>query len=388
MSTRRVYLDNAATTPVRPEVREAMMPFLTDAAFGNPSSAHAFGRAARDGVERARRQVAAALGCAPPEVVFTSGGTEADNLAVIGAALASRNRGGPFRVAVSAVEHPAVLAAADAVRGLGGDRVVLPVDALGQIRRADVERELERGLAVVSAMWVNNEVGTVQDVTYLSERARETGTAFHTDAVQAVGKLPCNVTTLGCTLLSLSGHKIGAPKGVGALVVRNPDTIEALQHGGGQQFGLRPGTENTAGIAALGEAVHLAVEELDATRTHLTALRDTFETAVLEAVPDAQVVGADAERAPHVSNVIFPNIDADAALMHLDLAGVACSTGSACKTGTVEPSKVLLALGVPADLARCSLRFSWYKQTTTQDIEYALSVLPDIVEKVRKERVG
>lgn len=368
MPTRRVYLDNAATTPVRPEVLEAMMPFLTNA-FGNPSSGHAYGRTAREGVERARRQVADALGCEPGQVIFTSGGTEADNLAVLGAAFAARARGGPFRIAVSAVEHPAVLETVDVMEHLGGEGVILPVDGHGRVDHATAERELDRGLAVLSAMWVNNEVGTVQDVEFLSTAARARGTAFHTDAVQAVGKIRVHVSDVDCTLLSISGHKIGAPKGAGALIVRNASAVEALQHGGGQQLGIRPGTENTAGIAGLGAAVQLAVEELDANRTHYTALREAFERGIRSAIPDATVVAGDADRAPHVTNVIIPGIDADAALMHLDLAGVACSTGSACKTGTVEPSRVLLALGIAPDLARCSLRFSWYRPTTLADIE-------------------
>src|SRR6267154_5246439 len=240
MTKRAVYLDNAATTPVRPEVLEAMLPYLGSSAFGNPSSAHRFGRAARAGIEAAKRQVAEAVGAEPNQVVFTSGGTEADNLAIIGAALAARDRGGPFRVAVSATEHKAGLAAAHAVKHLGGDEVILPVTASGIVDDAALDAALARGVAVVSVMWVNNEVGTVQPVADLATRCREAGVLFHSDAVQAFGKIPVSLRDSGCTLLTISGHKIGAPKGVGALIVRDRKAVEAIIHGGGQQFGIRP----------------------------------------------------------------------------------------------------------------------------------------------------
>src|SRR5436309_1627847 len=254
MTKRLVYLDNAATTPVRPEVLEAMLPYLGKDAFGNPSSAHRFGRAARAGVEEAKRTIAEALGAEPGQVIFTSGGTEADNLAVIGSALAARDRGGPFRVAVAATEHKAVLAAAHAVQHLGGDEVVLPVDASGVVEEAAVERALASGVAVVSVMWVNNEVGTIQPVARLAARCCEAEVPFHTDAVQALGKVPVSLKDVGCTLVTISGHKIGAPKGIGALIVRDRHAVEAIIHGGGQQFGLRPGTENVPGIIGLGRA--------------------------------------------------------------------------------------------------------------------------------------
>src|SRR5213080_4284068 len=248
MAKRLVYLDNAATTPVRPEVLEAMLPYLGKDAFGNPSSAHRFGRTARAGVEEAKRTIAEALGVEPGQVIFTSGGTEADNLAVIGSALAARDR--PFRVAVAATEHKAVLAAAHAVQHLGGDEVVLPVDASGVVEEAAVERALASGVAVVSVMWVNNEVGTIQPVARVAARCCEAEVPFHSDAVQAFGKVPVSLRDVGCTLVTISGHKIGAPKGIGALIVRDRHAVEAIIHGGGQQFGLRPGTENVPGIIA------------------------------------------------------------------------------------------------------------------------------------------
>src|SRR6266545_2334620 len=287
MATRLTYLDNAATTPVRPEVLEAMLPYLGKEAFGNPSSAHRFGRAARAGIEEAKRAVATAIGAEPNQVVFTSGGTEADNLAIIGAALAARDRSGAFRVAVSATEHKAALAAAHAVKHLGGEEIILPVTASGQVAPGALEKALERGVAVVSVMWVNNEVGTVQPIAQLAARCREAGALFHSDAVQAFGKVPVSIQDSGCTLLTISGHKIGAPKGVGALLVRDRKAVEAIIPGGGQQYGIRPGTENVPGIIALGKAVELAVEERAELARRLCALRDEFERRLLEIVPDA-----------------------------------------------------------------------------------------------------
>src|SRR5437762_8358159 len=330
MAKRLVYLDNAATTPVRPEVLEAMLPYLGKAAFGNPSSAHRFGRTARAGVEEAKRSVAAALGggVEPGQVIFTSGGTEADNLAVIGSALAARDRGGPFRVAVSATEHKAVLAAAHAVRHLGGEEIILPVTASGLVEDAEIAKAIDRGVAVVSVMWVNNEVGTVQPVRQLAERCREAGVLFHCDAVQAFGKVPVSLRDISCTLLTISGHKIGAPKGIGALIVRDRKAVEAIIHGGGQQFGLRPGTENVPGIVALGKAVELAAAEQAESARRMAALRDDLERRLLAVVPDALINGWQGARAPHISNVSIPGTDSEALLMHLDLAGVACSSGS------------------------------------------------------------
>src|SRR5688500_15443734 len=242
-----VYLDHAATTPVRAEVLEAMLPYLTDQSFGNPSSAHRFGRAARAGIEQARRQVAEAVGSEPSQVIFTSGGTEADNLGIVGAALAARDRGASVCAVVSAIEHKAVLAAAHAVCHLGGREVVLPVDGHGHVHLDALDAALAERPAVVSIMWVNNEVGVVQPVDEIARRCGESGVVFHTDAVQAFGRLRVSMSELACTLRTLSGHKIGARKGIGALVVRDRRAVEAISHGGGQQYGIRPGTENVAG---------------------------------------------------------------------------------------------------------------------------------------------
>ncbi len=388
MSKRLVYLDSAATTPVRAEVLEVMLPYLGKDAFGNPSSAHRFGRAARAGVEEAKRTIAEMLGAEPSQVVFTSGGTEADNLAVIGCALAARERGGPFRVAVSAIEHKAVLAAAHAVQHLGGEEIVLPVNASGMVDADTLAGALREGggahgVAVVSVMWVNNEVGVIQPIAQLAARCRAAGVPFHTVAVQAFGKIPVSLHDVDATFLTISGHKIGAPKGIGALVVRDRHAVEAMIHGGGQQFGIRPGTENVPGIVGLGKAVELAATEQATFAARAATLRDELERRLLEVVPDAVINGWQAERAPHVSNVSIPGTDSEALLMHLDLAGIACSSGSACSTGAVEPSHVLTAMGVPRELGVAALRFSLGRENTAEDVDTVIGALPKIVDKVR-----
>jgi cysteine desulfurase len=379
-----VYLDHAATTPVRSEVLEAMMPYLTDQSFGNPSSAHRFGRAARAGIEQARRQIADALGAEPNQVIFTSGGTEADNLSVVGGALAARDRGAPMCVAVSAMEHKAVLAAAHAVCHLGGREVLLPVDSSGTLEMDALNGALADSPSVVSVMWVNNEVGVIQPVAEIAERCRDASVIFHTDAVQAMGKIPISVRELCCTLLTISGHKIGAPKGIGALIVRDRKAVEAILHGGGQQYGIRPGTENVAGAVALGRAVQLAAAEQPALATRLAALRDELARRLQSTVPDLAVNAESSLRAPHLLSIAVHGADSEALLMHLDLAGVAASSGSACSTGAVEPSHVLVAMGVPREAALGTIRFSFGRESSMQDVDRTAEVVPAVVAKVRK----
>lgn len=279
MTPRYSYLDHAATTAVRPEVLDAMMPFLTPPGVGNPSSLHRAGRAARASVEQARHTVASVCGVEPRHVIFTSGGTEADNLAVVGAAFAARARGRPFRVAISAVEHKAVLDAAGYVERLGGERIVLPIGPTGVVDQDALDAALTRGVALVSVMWVNNEVGLVQPVAELAQRCAQAEVPFHTDAVQAIGKLPVSIQGTGIGLLSLSGHKIGAPQGIGALIVRERRMLAPLLHGGGQQLGLRPGTENVPGIVAFAKAVELAASEQSELAPPGNAARRTRATA-------------------------------------------------------------------------------------------------------------
>ena len=384
MITRAVYVDHAATTPVRPEVLEAMLPYLTESTFGNPSSAHRFGRAARAGLEHASQQIASALGVRPVNVVFTSGGTEADNLAVIGGALAAQRAGRPFRVAVSGVEHKAVLTAAEALERVGGETVILQVDGQGRVDLDGLEETLERGVALVSVMWVNNETGVTQDVPAIAAQCTRAGTPLHTDAVQGVGKLDCSADGGGWSLLTISGHKLGAPKGIGALIVSNQDLIEPMLHGGAQQGGLRPGTENVPGIVGLGRAVELAVETHHETASREATLRDELERRIEQAVPDVVIQGRDAPRAPHISNMSVPGTDSEALLMHLDLAGVACSSGSACSTGAIEPSHVLTAMGVERHMAIGTLRFSFGSESRSEDVEHVADTLPNVVGKVRQ----
>lgn len=378
-----VYLDYAATTPVRPEVLEAMMPYLTERSFGNPSSAHRFGRAARAGIEQARRQIAEALGAEPSQVIFTSGGTEADNLGIVGAALAARERGAAMCAAVSAIEHKAVLGAAHAVCHLGGREVLLPVDRKGALELDALDDALADKPAVVSVMWVNNEVGVIQPLGEIAGRCQEAGVIFHTDAVQAIGKIPVSVENFRYTLLTISGHKIGAPKGIGALIVRDRKAVEAILHGGGQQFGIRPGTENVAGAVALGRAAQLAAAEQASLSERLCALRNDLATRLQAAVPDLTINAEGSTRAPHLLSVAVQGADSEALLMHLDLAGVAASSGSACSTGAVEPSHVLVAMGVPRELALGTIRFSFGRESTAEDVERAVEVVPGVVAKVR-----
>jgi len=383
MSHTPVYLDHAATTPVRAEVLEAMLPFLGPTAFGNPASAHRFGRTARAGVEEARRKVAAAVGAEPSQVIFTSGGTEADNLAIVGAALAAGSAGRPMHAAVCSTDHKAVLAAAHAVARLGGSESIIPVDGRGLLDLAALDRVLTTQPAVVSVMWVNNEVGIIQPVEEIGRRCRAAGTMFHTDAVQAFGQLPVSVEAVDATLLTLSGHKVGAPKGVGALIVRSRAAVEAIIHGGSQQFGLRPGTENVAGSVALGRAAELAAGEQAAKATRLGRLRDELAARIRSAIPDAVWIAEASPRAPHVLSMAIPGADAEAMLMHLDLQGIAASGGSACNTGAAEPSHVLTGMGVPRELALCTVRFSLGRETVPSDIDRAAEVLPAVVAKVR-----
>ena len=324
------------------------------------------------------------MGANPGHVVFTSGGTEADNLALLGGALAARSRGEPFHVAVSAIEHKAVIDAAKAVAAMGGEANVLPVGGSGLVDSNAVAQALDSGVSVLSAMWVNNEIGVVQDVNALARMCQSANTMFHTDAVQAVGKVPCSLDRAPGACLSISGHKIGALKGCGALIVPKADIVAPLLHGGGQQRGVRPGTENVVGIVALGEAVELAVQELGATAKHVALLRDNLEQGLRQVLPQARVIGDSGSRAPHIAYIAFPGVDSSTLLMHLDLAGICCSSGSACNTGTVTASHVLTAMRVPNGLAVSAVRFSFSTYNTEQEVRHVIDVLPPLVEKLTR----
>lgn len=372
-----VYLDYAATTPLRPEAREAMLDVLARR-WGNPSSVHRWGREARAALEDARARFAAVIGAAPADIVFTRGGTEADNLAVVG-----RARAASGCLACSAIEHKAVLAAAKAA--VGEPRVrVLPVDHNG-IVDVDALSDIawHEGPAVVSVMWASNEVGVLQPVERIAELCTEAGVAFHSDAVQALGKVPVRVDRVPVDLLAFSAHKLGGPRGAGALFVRRGTRLEPLLHGGGQERGLRPGTEDVASAVAFAVAAELAEAEREETMARIGALRDRLEAGLCDRIPGLRINAAGAPRLPTISNLSVPGADPEMLLMALDLEGIAASSGSACSSGAVEPSHVLLAMGLPAELAGPSVRFSLGRDTTEEDIERVLEVFPRVVERVR-----
>ena len=376
-----IYLDHAATTPVRPEVRAAMEPFYGPQ-FGNPSSAHRWGRAARAALDEARERLAGTMGGRADEVVFTSGGTEADNLAVLGAWRA--RRGDARRAVVSTpVEHKAVLAAVAHAAAEGAAERLLRIDRDGVVDPASADGMLGADAAVCSVMWVNNETGVVQPVPALAERARAGGVVMHTDAVQAFGRLPVDVRATPVDLLTISGHKLGAPKGVGALYVRRGTALAPLFHGGAQDRGRRPGTENVAYAVGLATAAELAVAEREAECARLVSLRDALEAAILGGAPDAVIHGRGAARAPHVTSVSVPGVDGASLLLALDLHGVAVSGGSACQTGKAEPSHVLLAMGVEPALAGGAVRLSVGALTTPACVARAGALVPRLAAKAR-----
>lgn len=376
----RRYFDYNATTPVDPRVFEAMRPALTEV-YGNAGSIHGFGQDARRMIEVARRQVGELLGCSSKDVVFTSGGTESDNLAILGSVRAAR--GERKRVITTAVEHPATLDTCRALENEGVECVVLPVGSDGWILLDDLKRELERGAALVAVMLANNETGVIQPVREITRIAHEAGALVLTDAVQAVGKVPIDVENLGVDFLALSAHKFYGPKGVGALYVRPGLQIDKVQFGGGHERGRRPGTSNTPGIVGLGKAAELALECLDDEAARLTALRDRFEAQVLAEVPGAWVNCAESPRVPNTSNIGFEGVDGEPLLIALDLKGFAASSGSACSSGAVEPSHVLLAIGLDKRRAKSCLRFSFGRMTTEEDAEALAGALPAAVERLR-----
>jgi len=389
----RLYLDHAATTPVRPEVRDAMLPFLGEA-FGNPSSGHHFGRTARAGLENARKQIAVALGAEIREIIFTSGGTEADNHAVLGCAVASNGGNLASAHIVSApTEHKALLGALHEAERLGARVTMLPVDRNGLVDLAALDDALAGKLpagkpCLVSLMWVNNETGTIQPIAAVAAKCAAAGVPFHTDAVQAFGKVPVSLKDLpGVTLASFSAHKIGGPKGIGAIFIRERKGVASILHGGGQQGGLRPGTENMPGAVGLGVAAELAAKEQPETHARLTAIRTAVETALRERVGDLVVHAAGApERAPNILNASTPETDSEAMLMHLDLAGLACASGSACNTGAVEPSHVLTAMGVPREIAVGAVRLSFGALSSMEQVPRIAETFAQVVAKVRKLR--
>jgi len=378
MSDRRIYMDNAATTATRPEVLEAMMPFFTQH-YGNPSSIHAFGRDARRAMENARKQVAAALNCEPREVYFTGGGSESDNWAI---RCALQNKQGKH-IITSAIEHHAVLHTCEYMEKQGYEVTYLPVDEYGIVSVEDVKNAIRPDTALITIMAANNEIGTIQPIAEIGKIAKEAGILFHTDAVQAIGAIPVDVKEWNVDMLSLSGHKFHAPKGVGALYIRKGIRISNLIYGGAQERGLRAGTENLPSIVGLGKAIELAVAELPEYSKRLTALRDKLIDGILNNIPDVQLNGHRTQRLPGNVNVSVRYVEGEALLMRLDLAGIAASSGSACTSGSLDPSHVLLAIGLPHEIAHGSLRLSLGTDTTEEDVDYVIETLPNIVNTLR-----
>jgi cysteine desulfurase len=382
---RKVYLDHSATTPVDPRVVEAMLPYLTEK-FGNASSVHLFGQEARAAADRARRQVAALIGARANEIVFTSGGTEANNLAVRGVSEAAETR----HIITSAIEHPSVRGAIESLEKRGWSVTRLPVYEDGIVRVEDVRSALRPDTVLLSVMMANNEIGTIQPIRQIGElvkEEREHGNPhlwFHTDAVQAAGRLPIEVQSLGCDLLSISAHKIYAPKGAGALFVRRGVRLTPQQVGGHQERERRAGTESIANIVAFGAAAELASREMSERNEHTRRLRDRFERTVEQSIDDIAFNGDREQRLPHLSNISFRFIEGEGLLIHLDMQGVAVSTGSACSSGTLEPSPVIRALGRNEELARGAIRFSFGKDNSDDDVDYSLPALQRAVESLRK----
>lgn len=375
------YLDYAATTPLLDEVFEAMLPYLRED-FGNPSSVYRAGRESKKGIEEAREHVAAAIGALPSEVIFTGGGSEADNLATKGVAFRQKDRGN--HIVVSSIEHHAVLHSAEWLMRNGFRVTFLPVDGDGVIDLGALEQAVGADTILVSIMLANNEIGTIQPVAEAVRIVRGRSRALvHADAVQGLGKIPVDLESLGVDLASFSAHKIGGPKGVGAVYLRRKTPLEAIIHGGGQERDLRSGTPNVAGIVGFGVAAKVAVKEMEQEADRLRALRDRLQEGMLERIDRVRVNGAGAPRLPGTLNVCIEGVEGESLLLMLDAADVAASSGSACTSGSLDPSHVLLALGIPPEVAVGSLRLSLGRATTPRDVDHVLQALPSIVERLR-----
>src|SRR6267143_282028 len=383
----RVYLDFNATTPVEPRALDAMLPYFSTE-FANAASIHTPGQKARAAVETAREPVAALIGARPQEIVFTSGGTESDNHAIFGIVSSSftfsTSSTSSRHIITTAIEHEAVLNACQALEKEGVRVTYLSTDREGQIDLEELRRAIRPETVLITIMHANNELGTVQPLEEIGRIAAEADVYFHTDAVQSAGKIPIDVNAFRLDLLSLSGHKIYAPKGIGALYIRGGTRLRQLLYGGHHQRGFRPGTENVAGIVGLGKAAEIARKSLAEDTQRVSALRDKLQQDLLHRVPQSRVNGGGAPRTPNTTNLVFPGVEGEALLIALDLKGLACSTGAACSSGAVEPSHVLTAIGLPPEEARASLRFSLGRHTTSADIDFALNVVPAAVAQLRE----
>ena len=377
-----IYLDHNATTPLDEAVLEAMMPYLTTR-YGNPSSVHRAGQEAKKGLEWAREKVAEILGAQPGEIIFTSGGTESDNLAIFGVTKALE-KVGKKHVVTSAIEHHAVLETVNYLKKLGFDVTVVGVDENGVVNPDDVAEAIREDTALVTIMYANNETGAIQPIREIAGICREKGVLFHTDAVQAAGKIPLNVDELGVDLLSISAHKFYGPKGVGALYVRKRTPILPVYHGGKHERGIRPGTENVAGIVGLAKALEIATEKLEEEAERVGRLRDYLEELVVEKIGHISINAKGAPRVPNTTNISFHFIEGEAILLGLSLKGICASSGSACTSGDIRPSHVLTAMGIPAETCQGAIRFSLGRSNTKEQIEFTVDALAEIVPRLRE----
>jgi len=376
----RIYLDYTATTPTHPEVVKAMLPYFTDA-FGNPSSIHSYGQEAKGAIEEARDKVAALIGAQGEEIIFTSGGTEADNFAIKGVAYANEPKGN--HIITSSIEHHAVIETCKFLERRGFRVTYLPVDEYGLVDPNDVKKAITNKTILISVMHANNEIGTIEPIAEVGRIAREAGIYFQTDAVQTVGHIPVDVNDLGVDLLSMSAHKLYGPKGIGALYIRKGTKLVPFMHGGEQEGRRRASTENVPGIVGFGKAVELAQQEMDEEAKQLTYLRDRLINSLLQKIDHTRLNGHPLKRLPNNVNVSVNFVEGESMLLNLDLEGICASTGSACSSSSLEPSHVLLAMGLPPEQAHGSLRFSLGKWTTEEDIAQVLEVLPRVVAKLR-----
>jgi len=379
---RTVYMDHAATTPVDPRVVEAMLPYFSTQ-YGNPSSIYALGREAADALDRARKTVAAILHAQPRDIVFTSGGSESDNLAIRGCAFAQRKRG-KNHIVTSPIEHHAVSHTVEQlVKEFGFESTTVPVDRYGVVDPADVEKAITDRTALVTIMYANNEVGTIEPIAEIAKVTKAKGVPFHTDAVQAGGVLDLDVEALGVDMLSLSAHKFYGPKGVGLLYVRRYTPLMPMQTGGGHERNRRAGTENVPYIVGMAKALELAYEERERVNPYVASLRDRLVQGILSRIPAVQLTGHPTQRLPNNASLVFHGIEGESILLNLDLMGVAASSGSACTSASLEPSHVLLAMQLPVEVCHGSLRLTLGKDNTQDDVDYVVSILPGIVEKLR-----
>lgn len=378
---KRIYMDYAATTPVRKEVLDEMLPFFSEN-FGNQSSLHSFGQEAKYAVEASREKVASAIGATPDEIVFTSGGTESDNFAVKGVAYARQDKG--RHIITSAIEHHAILEPCRFLEKKGFEITCIPVDSKGIVDPADVLKAIKKETIFISVMHGNNEIGTIQPIKEIGAIARERGIIFHSDAVQTLGRVPLNVDTMNLDLISVSGHKVYGPKGVGFIYIRKGTRLTPFMHGGEQERGRRASTHNVPGIVGLGKAAEFAMIDLDKETIRITALRDKMIRGILDNIEHCRLNGHPEKRLSNNIHISIDYVEGESLLLYLDMEGIACSTGSACSSASLEPSHVLSAIGISADTAYGALRFTLGRQTTEEDVNFVINTLPGIVKKLRE----